>query len=182
MKSRALPVAITGLLPLPRDRRKRSILWPVTCMPGRRPFLSRLTWKLFAARASRTLWSTALIWKEPLILSIGAKVWAIDPRLAAESGVMLWSRDLTDPSDAKVFTPLQGDEKVANNLLFGPVNALVVCFRQSHDLVAADPLTGETLWLRLEIPAGSEVFGDEQYIFVLPPGASRSERIPCIRR
>ena len=52
---------------------------------------------------------------------------------------------------------------------FGPVNARYVCFQRRRNIVAVDPLSGEPLWVRQDIPPGSEVFGDEQYVFVLPP-------------
>ena len=57
---------------------------------------------------------------------------------------------------------------------FGPVNARYVCFQRRRNIVAVDPLTGESLWERQDIPPGSEVFGDEQYVFVLPPGSDEA--------
>jgi hypothetical protein len=53
---------------------------------------------------------------------------------------------------------------------FGPVNARYVCFQQRRNIVAVDPLSGELLWAQEDFPPGSEIFGDEQYLFVLPPG------------
>jgi hypothetical protein len=40
--------------------------------------------------------------------------------------------------------------------------------------VVVDPLTGESLWVRQDIPPGSEVFGDEHYLFVLSPGSDEA--------
>ena len=57
---------------------------------------------------------------------------------------------------------------------FGPVNARYVCFQRKRSIVAVDPLSGEPLWVRQDIPSGSEVFGDEQYLFVLPPGSDEA--------
>ncbi len=53
---------------------------------------------------------------------------------------------------------------------FGPVNARMVCFQRMRNLVAVDPLTGDQLWVRQDVPQNSDVFGDEQYVFVLAPG------------
>ena len=44
-----------------------------------------------------------------------------------------------------------------------------VCFQRFHSLVAADPQTGAVLWVRHDVPAGSEVFGDDEYLFVVSP-------------
>src|SRR5262249_13605335 len=52
---------------------------------------------------------------------------------------------------------------------FGPVNARIVCFQRVRNLVAVEPLTGERLWVRQDIPDKSEVFGDDQYVFVVSP-------------
>ena len=51
----------------------------------------------------------------------------------------------------------------------GAISSRCVCFQRLRNLVAVDPLTGELLWVRHDIPQGSEVFGDDQYIFVLEP-------------
>ena len=35
--------------------------------------------------------------------------------------------------------------------------------------MAADPRNGKTLWIRRDLPRGCAVFGDDRYVFVLPP-------------
>ena len=40
--------------------------------------------------------------------------------------------------------------------------------------MAVDPVSGELLWVRRDIPVGSQVFGDEQYMFVLPPHSDQA--------
>ena len=32
-----------------------------------------------------------------------------------------------------------------------------------------DPLSGDTLWIRHDMPLGCDLFGDDQYILALPP-------------
>ena len=57
---------------------------------------------------------------------------------------------------------------------FGSVNARYVSFLRKSSIVVADPLTGDPLWTRQDIPPGSEVFGDEQYLLVLSPGSEEA--------
>ena len=51
---------------------------------------------------------------------------------------------------------------------FGPTTSRIVCFQRLRNLVAVDPLTGETLWVRKDLPQNVEIFGDDEYVFVLP--------------
>ncbi|MBW3600463.1 MAG: PQQ-binding-like beta-propeller repeat protein, partial [Planctomycetes bacterium] len=51
---------------------------------------------------------------------------------------------------------------------FGPLNEHGVCFQRRSELVCVHPLTGETIWIRENVEAGSEVFGDEDYVIVIP--------------
>ena len=50
----------------------------------------------------------------------------------------------------------------------GPATVRYVCVQRMHSLIALDPLTGSTLWVRQDIPQGSVTFGDDEYVFVLP--------------
>ena len=43
-----------------------------------------------------------------------------------------------------------------------------------QDLTCADPLTGETLWVRTGVEAGSDIFGDEEFTFVVGPERSEA--------
>ena len=44
-----------------------------------------------------------------------------------------------------------------------------VCFQQGETLLAADPLTGRTLWSRDDLPARSDLLTDGPRIYVTPP-------------
>ena len=95
---------------------------------------------------------------------------------------MLWTQDLigsgVDPVEpaagrAMGHLPWQLQQQFAqlhdqSNLL-GPVSSQYVCFQRFRNLVAVDPRSGETLWVRQDVPPGSDLFGDDQYVFVLPP-------------
>lgn len=51
----------------------------------------------------------------------------------------------------------------------GPVTSQYVCFQRNRDLIATDPLTGEIVWMRHGTVPGSTLFGDDQFLFALPP-------------
>ncbi|SFI14067.1 outer membrane protein assembly factor BamB family protein [Planctomicrobium piriforme] len=51
----------------------------------------------------------------------------------------------------------------------GPLTDSIVCYSSGSDLIAINPITGNDLWRRRDLVAGSEVFGDKQYVVVKPP-------------
>lgn len=64
--------------------------------------------------------------------------------------------------------PLAFDQ---NNLAagnVGPMTSHTVCFQQGDQLIGLDPMTGERVWQRGELPAGCELIGDEEYLLVKP--------------
>jgi outer membrane protein assembly factor BamB len=118
-----------------------------------------------------------------LLVSVGTKIYALDPWRAAGGNGILWSQDLNDASgdagiNGQVFAAnvvfVNGVQGMFRANPFGPVNARVVCFQRIRNLVAVDPLSGETLWVRQDIPQNSEVFGDDQYVFVVTPGKAEA--------
>ncbi|MCH8047010.1 MAG: hypothetical protein IID44_25185 [Planctomycetes bacterium] len=58
----------------------------------------------------------------------------------------------------------------------GPVTDHGVCFQRVGELVCVDPLTGQTQWVRRGLPKKCELFGDEELLFVVPPG-SKTARV-----
>lgn len=56
----------------------------------------------------------------------------------------------------------------------GPIAEDYLCYQKGTRLIAADPLTGEVLWERREVARGSELFGDEEFVFVVPPGSRQA--------
>jgi outer membrane protein assembly factor BamB len=108
-----------------------------------------------------------------LLLPTAARIFAVDP-LGISGGAhkALWSEDLTDGGDAADANPWGpfGFQQFAFRMdPLGPVTGRYVAFVRFSSLVVVDPVTGQVLWVREDLPAGCEVFGDEQYIFVLPP-------------
>jgi tetratricopeptide (TPR) repeat protein len=108
-----------------------------------------------------------------LLLSMGTRIFALDPLgISAGSHKVLWSEDLTDAGDAAGMNPWGpfGFQQFSFRMdPLGPVTSRYVAFVRFSSLVVVDPVTGQVLWVREDLPAGCEVFGDEQYIFVLPP-------------
>ncbi|MGH7138125.1 MAG: hypothetical protein ACREHD_20430, partial [Pirellulales bacterium] len=49
-----------------------------------------------------------------------------------------------------------------------PMSSEFVCLQRMRNLIAVDPLTKSTLWTRQDIPSGSELFGDDEFLFVAP--------------
>jgi outer membrane protein assembly factor BamB len=52
----------------------------------------------------------------------------------------------------------------------GPVTTTYVSYIKQRALHIVDPLSGKTLWVRHDVDSGSDVFGDEDYLFITPPG------------
>ncbi len=55
--------------------------------------------------------------------------------------------------------------------ILGPVNASGVCYQKNGELRCVDPLSGHIRWVKRGLPHGCDLFGDEQRIFVVPPGS-----------
>jgi hypothetical protein len=128
-----------------------------------------------------------------LLLSMGTRIMAMDP-LGVSGGPsrVAWSQDLTDATaDTALGNRIifQGGAARGINVVaaqlggfpiqspsysrmnpFGPVTSRYVCFLRFRNLVVADPATGESLWVRQDLPPNSEVFGDEEFLFVLGAG------------
>jgi hypothetical protein len=127
-----------------------------------------------------------------LLVSMGMEVVAIDMLRAVgavgrPAEAILWRHDLVRPNMAGNMyqTQLQVQPLLhpwgRNRLVFvnlqkelagatGPLLDSATYFIEGRALICADPLTGETLWSREGLPAGADLFGDGQWIFVVPPG------------
>lgn len=49
------------------------------------------------------------------------------------------------------------------------VSEQLVCYQRFQNLYGVDPVSGEVLWIREDVRPDSTVFGDHEYVFVLPP-------------
>jgi len=126
-----------------------------------------------------------------LLLSVGYGVLAIDTLGPSDTGQPeeRWSQDLTDLSfelaglgqlpaqlaaHPWAWQHLQWAQSYGsiNPSVPGPITSRYVCLQRYRDLVVTDPLNGELLWIRRDVPAGSRLFGDDRFIFAAPPSAA----------
>ncbi|HWA98463.1 MAG TPA: PQQ-binding-like beta-propeller repeat protein [Pirellulales bacterium] len=124
-----------------------------------------------------------------VIASMGFQLIAIDTLGATGkwSPRILWRQDLTDVLPSRGLQPIQprvvnmpwGMPRLMANDSFGrpvgttgPVTSEMVCFQRQRQLVAIHPLTGKTLWVRSGIQPGSDIFGDDEMLFVTPPNST----------
>lgn len=56
----------------------------------------------------------------------------------------------------------------------GPATLRYATYLKRKALHVVDPLTGKTLWIRHDVDPLSEIFGDEEYLFVSPPQSDRT--------
>jgi len=120
-----------------------------------------------------------------LVLTSGQRILAADT-LGTDHRRLLWSRDL-DQSNRHPSGHAGFHVQLANLAAGMPpirlsgyehdpmslpriVNEQLLCFRQLRNCIAVDPWTGETLWIRRNIPRDSELFGDHEYVFLVRPG------------
>ena len=117
-----------------------------------------------------------------LLISLGGNLYAVDTLRAGETNPpkILWRQGIGEASgDTEGIQPifpqvpfagvLQIQAMQNQNNELEPATARYVCVQRLRGLIALDPLTGATLWVRQDIPQGSFSFGDDEYVFVLPP-------------
>jgi len=121
-----------------------------------------------------------------LLVLMGSKMLAVDTLAGSDGGPprMLWVKDL-DESVREVTAGAKARIPVANLAagmqpfrFAGGYRAAtdvpevlsedLLCVTWFRNCVAVDPATGETLWVRQDVPPGSSVFGDHEYVFVVP--------------
>lgn len=120
-----------------------------------------------------------------LLISLGGSLFAVDTLRAGDKNPpkILWSQSIGEISGDMTGTQpiiLQGPfaagiiqmrtmQMYNQNNELELATARYICVQRLRSLIALDPLTGATLWVRQDIPQGSIVFGDDEYVFVLPP-------------
>ncbi len=121
-----------------------------------------------------------------LLLSVGFKIVAIDTAAAGEQGSpkVLWIQDLEEPVKTSVRrtsrrggpigVPPMGSFPAGGNAQFpvsipAVVSEQLVCYQRYQALYGVDPLTGEVIWSREDLRPESTLFGDHEYVLVVPP-------------
>jgi len=110
-----------------------------------------------------------------LVVGTEQKIVAVDTLGLGTSGPrVLWSKDLTPPGmlqqirSRSLRAMNRGRGMDGGNSILGPVCESYVCYQQNRELIAVDPSSGETLWVRSDVPAVSALFGDGQYVLGVP--------------
>ncbi len=135
-----------------------------------------------------------------LFVSVGSHILAIDEREnpeGANNGV-LWQTDRpTGPQNLlvanryaawnaqnrasrhPVYHAWSGRKRFANALggafsSLGPATPDGIVVQERNEIKCLDPLSGEALWMRSDLPAGCELFGDSEYVFAADVGARKA--------
>jgi outer membrane protein assembly factor BamB len=122
-----------------------------------------------------------------LLVSFGVQVIAFnlleDAQPAGDS--MLWKEDMDHTLDGNLGRQIRVNQLPQHNPWgdpryfaagsnskpigrFGPLSEHGVCIQRRSELVCVNPLTGEAIWTRENIEPGSDIFGDDDYIIVIP--------------
>ncbi len=128
-----------------------------------------------------------------VVLNVGFEVMAIDTLRGGDQqgDVVLWRNDL---SNSLVLAAGRTRQLMSNTInrkwgppryipsegrlgligTVGPVTPHGVVFQKMQELTCADPLTGETIWVRGGIEPGCDIFGDDEYLFVVGPNSTEA--------
>jgi outer membrane protein assembly factor BamB len=109
-----------------------------------------------------------------VVVDLGGRVCAVDA--AQADGAPLWCRqpELTDATAIDASEDVFADPEAPPELPGGvplrvALSRSAACFQIGARLWAVDPLSGETLWTRDDLPAGCDLFGDDEALLVTPP-------------
>jgi len=117
-----------------------------------------------------------------LLLQMGNRIYAVDG-FGSESK-LLWQREISTQAAANAMAmrmmgfggmmPGIPNARPASQRLPVVLSSEAVCFRRERKLVAVDPLSGKELWSRADVRADSDLFGDDEMIFVTPAESDRA--------
>jgi len=110
-----------------------------------------------------------------VVVSLGHVVYAFDP----VAGKKLWEKNLMGNAllpgaNPQITQDRDGTLQVTYADGFvqkvgktGPIEASYVCLNTRDGLVALDPLTGSVLWTKTDVPMRTQIFGDDQYVYLV---------------
>jgi outer membrane protein assembly factor BamB len=122
-----------------------------------------------------------------VIVSLGGQIVAVDSRESERGagGEVLWQayplgrfpmanpRVTTSSGRRAVFDTLSGRSTRRSGPAqggLGPATPGGIVFQEQNELKCVDPLSGETLWMRSDLPAGCELFGDGELVLAADAG------------
>ncbi len=120
-----------------------------------------------------------------LLVSFGRQLAAFDT--LASDGEPLWRKEVTNTLSVpyqpiRVRGAQQGNRPGSFRSsraqvdgkwvgVIGPLTRDSCIFQDQHKLTCVDSQTGEVRWTRSDVPAGCDLYGDEDYVFVVPPSS-----------
>ena len=122
-----------------------------------------------------------------VLVSLGYQILAIDSlgSSAGDGARILWRHDLVDRSANPGFqlqphviqvpwavprvVPADQFGRPLGNI--GPITPTIACYQRVRNVIAVHPLSGETLWTRSDAEPGSDVFGDDELLFIVAPNS-----------
>ena len=126
-----------------------------------------------------------------LALNTGSQVFVLDllAPTGFDNGGLLWQDEVLGTSSNHIFRRTQPQlERIATEWggdetrVFDPQHGMLgltsaiqstgVCYQSGQELRCADPLTGIVWWSRTDMPAGAELLGNRQRLFVVPADGS----------
>jgi outer membrane protein assembly factor BamB len=81
-------------------------------------------------------------------------------------------RQLMGPGGVRIMTVQDRNGRPLGKVV--PIDDSLICYQVGTRLVAANPLTGETLWERRSVARGSDLFGDREFVFVVAPNTKEA--------
>jgi outer membrane protein assembly factor BamB len=139
-----------------------------------------------------------------VLMSLGFQLVAIDTLgMPSTRARVLWRQELNEPlaglprnigiNFRPMAMPWGGGQRLQafdiNGRPMGntsPMSSEFIAFQRARNLMAVDPLTYSPLaknefWTRQDIPSGSELFGDEEMLFVVPPSPANASEVMVYR-
>lgn len=113
-----------------------------------------------------------------VVVRVGNDFVALDTWNPTESGdkSILWRKSLqptgVTPGTTRMNQPWGPGPRSVTNGAIGAVLPSGVYVQRDRQLACLDPLTGDDVWVRGDIATGSDVFGDDRHVFVIPPAST----------
>lgn len=126
----------------------------------------------------------ASTWGHLVVISTPSQILAVDSLGTAERPVprVLWEIDLKDQAAGPIAIPgmrnfrrrMPLNQVAVPSGTLGPVTGEYVAVQRGEKLMALEPLTKKPLWIREGIRDGSDLFGDEAALVVMPPNSNEA--------
>jgi len=123
-----------------------------------------------------------------MLISMGYQILAVDTLggVGGEGARVLWRQDLVENvaganmnfgGGQYVQVPWAIPRMIPMDQLgrplgsMGPLTANMACFQRLRNVIVVHPISGETLWTRGNVEPGSDLFGDDEMLFIVTPSS-----------